>query len=275
MKSLGGKGGDFDDIEFCDTSEDDPAAGGTGSQYGWWQAFSEGKRFYVPDVAKINNTDVVFNIKALTGCANELLQTYPSLYSNCENFGRKSFEKIVANKAMSFPKAVLATRTINVYLKDRKVQKNGSIMQIGKCRIMMSGYRVEGMAKALGYFTQATAGHIGAEGAVEYVAREADVADFIIEALNRDDSKFVVFPTALAIIRALLRNRDKFGIPGEASEPTFLRLGPPPGASFGRLDLRFSVPETGDPKEGLDADPKFRTRAALCPHPENPYRRVA
>ena len=271
MRSFNGIGGEFDDIEFCDTSVTDPATEEAASIYSWWQTFSDGRRFYVPDVTRLNNKDVVFNVKELTKLGKQFLAEHPALYPSAANFGRKSFEKIVTNRAMTYPKAVLATRTVNAYLEHYKIKgSNGTIARIEKGRILMSGYRVEGLAKALGVYSQKFSKHPGTESATEYLAREAGVAKFIIEELYQDDEMFVVAPTALAIIDALIRNHQMFGIL-RGAKSKLLKLGPSPGQH-----MRFSVLETGDSEESKDrGDPRFVSRTAQGPNPNNPYRSAA
>jgi hypothetical protein len=268
MRSFDGIGGEFDDIEFCDTSVTDPATGDAATTYSWWQPFADGKRFYVPDVARLNNKFIVFNVKELTEIGKQLLEEHPALYPGAANFGRKSFEKIVTNRAMTYPKAVLATRTVNAYLERYKIKgNNGTIARIEKGRILMSGYRVESLTKSLRYYSQKFSKQTDAKTATEYLAREADVSEFIIEELYRDDEMFVVAPTALAIIDALIHNHQMFGIL-PAAKSKLLKLGPSPGQH-----MRFSVLETGDSKESNDrSDPKFVSRTAQSPNPNNPYR---
>lgn len=275
MISLGGEGGDFADSEFCDTSIKDPGSDDGESVYSWWKSFAEGKRFYVPDVARLNNQQVTnFNVTALTDHANRLLERHPSHYPHSTKIGRKTFDKLLENEAMSFAKAVIATRTINADLKARGVKDaDGNLVQIGKHRIIMSGYRVEGLSAALSCYEHTASRSHEDESAGNFLAREAEVAEFIVEALHADDSKFVVYPTAVLIIHALLRNRHRFGISNSVTEQVFLRLGPLPNTSFSRIDLRFSVPETGDK---LDArkDPKFSRRTLAANYPPNPFQQA-
>jgi hypothetical protein len=267
MKSFMGVGGDFQDIEFCDTSLIDPNSGGS-RHYQWWLAFSEGKRFYVPRVAALNGQEVRFNVEELLAEANKLFQAHGTQYPTASDFGRKSLDKIVKRGAMSFGKAVMATRAVNSVLAHKGVRDgNKNLIQIGRHEIVMAGYRIEGLSAALGRFAQLTSGQTESEGASEFLAREAGVSASIIEGLKTDDGKFVVFATAHAIIHALLRNRHQFGISNEAGEQTFLRLGPPPGTPYNRLDLKLSYPETDDPN--------FPYRTAQTPHPDNPFKWAA
>src|SRR5215469_688169 len=113
MLSFQGVGGNFQDIEFCDTSLLDPQSGANQTLYPWWLPFSEGKRFYVPRVAALNGQAVRFDIKQLVGEGRRLILKHKSQYPNADDFGRKSFDKILKYEAMSFAKAVMATRTIN------------------------------------------------------------------------------------------------------------------------------------------------------------------
>lgn len=268
MKSFLGIGGDFPDIEFCDTSVIDPNSGDGHRHYPWWLTFSEGKRFYVPRVAALNGQEVRFNVEELVTEGRKLLEAHGTPYPNTGDFGRKSFDKIVKRGAMSFGKAVMATRAVNSVLAHMDVRdENKNLVQIGRHEIMMAGYRIEGLSAALARHAGSTAGQTEAEGGSELLSRETGVAPSVLQSLKADDEKFVTFPTAHAIIQALLRNRHLFGIASDASEQTFLRLGPPAGSPFNRLDLKLSFPET--------EDPNFSYRAAQCPHPENPFRWAA
>lgn len=268
MKSFLGIGGDFPDIEFCDTSVIDPNSGDGHHHYPWWLTFSEGKRFYVPRIATLNGQVVRFNVEDLVAEGKKLLAAHGTRYPNTDDFGRKSFDKIVKRGAMSFGKAVMATRAVNSVLAHMDVRDSGNnLIQIGRHEIMMAGYRIEGLSAALGHYAGSTSGQIEAEGGAELLARETGVAPSVIQSLKADDGKFVTFPTAHELIQALLRNRHQFGIAGDANERTFLRLGPPAGSSFNRLDLKLSFPET--------EDPNFSYRAAQCPHPENPFKWAA
>lgn len=283
MESFDGAGGNFDDIEFCDTSITDTATGDIDSVYQWWQTFSEGKRFFVPDAVRLNSKATRFNIDALTSLGNELMEAHRSHYPSCSNFGRKSFEKIIGGKAMSFPKAVLATRTINEYLKRRDIRdRHGKPVVIQRCRILMSGYRIAGFGKALGYYENKHLGHTESPSATEFLALHAGVAEFIIQALRTYETNFVVAPTAVCIIRTMLTRRDLFGIAADATDWSMLKLGPPDGISISRQDARcFSIQETGELKSKSDAnkpaavDSKFWSRTAQDKYPSHPYRRVA
>jgi hypothetical protein len=132
----------------------------------------------------------------------------------------------------------------------------------------------QGFSKALGSYSDRKSGDVEADSAVEHLSQMSGVAQFIVEALKSDDAKFVVFPTALQIVRAMLRERHLFGIPGSATENSFIRLGPPKSTSYSRLDLRLSVPETGDIVDWTGSDPKFAGRVLNSPHPENLFRRA-
>ncbi len=268
MRSFNGVGGDFADDEFCDSIVTEKGEGIAQEPRSWWPAFREGKRFYVPYVAQLHGRVTQFNITKLTNDANKLKEDFGTHYPNCSDFGRKSFDKIVAHNAMSFGKAVMATRTINADLAHKHVQdSSGKVVEIGRGQIVMSGYRIEGLKTALGRHAQKIVGKTESESGIELLTRDSQVAQFIIDALSTDDGKFVVYPTARAIIQSLLRNRDAFGIPGEAVETTFLRLGPEPADRYSHLDLKRSIEET--------PDPKFAERVKTSPHPENPFKRTA
>ena len=264
MLSFNGVGGDFPDVEFCDTSVIDPQTGESKRFYPWWVTFAEGKRFTVPRVAALNGQEAHFNVEELTTAGRTLLDTYQTSYKNAQDFGRKSFDKIVKREAMSFPKAVMAARTVNFVLAHLGVtDSSGKIIQIQRHEILVSGYRIDGIRKAVGYFNDQKAGQTENDGGVEFLAREAGVSLDLAETLCGEDGRFVCYPTALAIARALLRNRTAFGLDNQADEKTLIRLGPPPSAQYKRLDLKPSVPETDDPN--------FYYRSAQCPHPENPF----